>query len=845
MPDLPRSPRHTGAMYRVEAAAPTNLPARLTTFVGRAREQAEVLHLLRAARLVTITGPGGMGKTRLALESAASLLPEYRDGVWLVELSPLPSPGLLLQAVSQAVGLRDEYNQPRMESLLEFLGGKRLLLVLDNCEHMVDDVAALVEHMLTACPQLSVLATSREALRIPGEMVYNLPPLSVPDPAFVDGSRGLSQYESVQLFCARAGEVLPGFTLDEDDAPALARMCQRLEGLPLAIELAAARLRVLSVRQISDRLERDFNLLTAASRTAVPRQQTLKAAFDWSYNLLSAEERLLFRWLSPMPGSWPLEAAETIARSAGLQPNAVLDLLTQLVDKSLVLRLNQPGESARYRVMSTIRQYGLEKLGETGEREPAGRAFLEYSIRLADEAARGLWSRDVVAWLDRLDLELDNLRFAMEWTISHGLAEPALRIAAGLLEFWDLHTLFVEGAGWLERALALPGAQDPALAGLRARALLALGVLVMRRHDLALGTEWINQALALAETLGDTHTLGMARMWLARMHTTRRDYPAAAHFFQLALADLRASGDEWNALTIEHYLAARPLVQHNEPRAQRELLEASLARARQTGHLVVLADALIGLGDLELHAGNYDHAYDHINEAITIYHRLGNDVWVAESVVHLGVVQRMRGDLQQALQFLFVGLHMLLKANVRKINISYALVQVAEIASLCGAYELAAELTGCAEDLVIQAGAARLDLISDSYEAFINALREQVSAPELVEAAARGAALGQVKLVEIAEPLLMACLASHAQAAEPAPQSPAEAFGLTAREQEVLALVATGLTDQQVAERLFLSPRTVGKHLQSIYRKLDVTSRSAATRFALDHGLAGDLRSST
>jgi len=741
MSGIARPPFTINTGYHLEPAAPpNNLPAQLTTFIGRASERADVLRLLRSARLVTLTGPGGMGKTRLALESASAALADFANGVWLVELAPLPVSSLAVQAVSQAVGLRDEYGQARLDMLLSFLGSKRLLLVLDNCEHIVDDVAALVEQMLTACPNLSVLATSREALRIPGETVYSVPPLSVPDPAFVSDSRVLSQFESVQLFCARAAEVLPGFTLAQEDVPALARMCQRLEGLPLAIELAAARLRVLSVRQISERLERDFNLLSGARRTAAPRQQTLKSAFEWSYNLLSAEERLLFRSLSIIPGSWTLGAAETIARSAGLQPYAVLDLLSQLVDKSLVTRMDRAGEEVRYRVMSTIRQFGLEKLEENGEIERTGGAFLEYITCMADDAVKGLWSRDQVEWLNRLELELDNLRHSMEWTISNGMAEQALRISSGLLEFWDLHTIFIEGSRWLERALALPGAQEPALAKLRARAILALGVLI-------------------------------------------------------------------------------------------------------------LADALMGLAEVDVREQMFDRAYERISEAINIFRELGNGVWVAESIVQLGGVQKMRGNLGQATILIFVGLHMLLKSNVRKLNISFALSQVAELCNDCGEYRLAAQLIGCAEDLVRQAGAARLEQHSGDFEGHMSVLRQHLSEQEIAEAIAEGAAMGAIRLAEIAEPLLMESFAD----AKPGVQAPVEAsqaaahepFGLTAREQEVLRLVATGLTDQQVADQLYLSPRTVGKHLQSIYRKLDVTTRSAATRFALDHGLADEVRSST
>ena len=406
---------------------------------------------LRSARLLTLTGPGGSGKTRLALEIAAECLGDFTDGAWLVALAPIADPALVSRAVAQALGLDDKSGQTVQRALSEHLRDKSLLLMLDNCEHLVAACAELAESLLQAAPGLRILATSREALGVTGENSYPVPALPLPDAGQTPTLEVLAQSEAVRLFVERAAAVRPVFALTEDNAAAVAQICQRLDGIPLAIELAAARTRALTADQIAARLDKRFGLLTSGSRTAPPRQQTLRGAIDWSYDLLSPAERRLLRRLSVFAGGWSLEAAEEAAGA----PEA-LDLLSQLVSKSLVLAEQRPGQEGRFRMLETIREYAQEKLAEAGEAEAAQDQHLTYYVALAEEAEPELRGHGQAQWLKRLDQENDNLRAALAWAIQSGQAEPALHLAGDLGGFWNMRGYLLEGHRWLEAALSLP-----------------------------------------------------------------------------------------------------------------------------------------------------------------------------------------------------------------------------------------------------------------------------------------------------------------------------------------------------------------------------------------------------
>jgi len=452
-----------------------NLPLQLTSFIGRIREMAEVKYLLSATRLLTLIGPGGAGKTRLSLQVANELLDQYPDGAWFVELAPISDPLLLPRTTAIAIGLRDEPKRPVIDMLCDYLRGKQLLLILDNCEHLVEACAQLVDRLLHASPKLSIIASSREAFGIAGEASYRVPSLGLPDLKNLPSFESLDQYEAVRLFTERATSAVSTFRVTNENASAVAQICHRLDGIPLAIELAAAKVRALSVDQISKRLDDRFRLLTSGNRTALERHQTLRATLDWSHNLLSPEEQILFRRLSIFVDGWTLEAAESVCANdsnlGGIRSEDIQNLLEHLVNKSLVSAEEWQSET-RYRVLETMRQYAGEKLIEAGESENLRERHLEYFLDLAESAAPHLRKPEQLEWLARLEAEHENMRAALEWSLGMERPEYALRLAAALGTFWFMHCYWLEGAKWLESALAKP-AQDLTLAErtVRARAL--------------------------------------------------------------------------------------------------------------------------------------------------------------------------------------------------------------------------------------------------------------------------------------------------------------------------------------------------------------------------------------
>jgi non-specific serine/threonine protein kinase len=480
-------------------SVPGNLPLPLTSFVGRDTAIAEVTRLLSTTRLLTLTGAGGCGKSRLALRIGEEVRRAYADGAWLVELAALSDPTLLPHTVASALGVREAPGRPLLDLLTAYLRGRSLLLILDNCEHLVAACAPLAETLLRACPGLTILATSRHVLGVAGETAWRVPSLAVPDLHSPPPLERLVHYEAVQLFIDRATAAQPGLQVTQQNAPAVARICHHLDGIPLAIELAAARARVFAVEQIAARLDDRFRLLTAGPRTALPRQQSLGATVDWSYALLSEPERALLRRLAVCAGGWTFEAAEVVAAGDGVQPYAVLDLLAQLVDKSLVIAEERRG-AVRYRLLETIREYACDRLQAAGEAAGTRDRHRAYFLALAEEAEPQLRGAESQRFLDRLEEEHANLRVALEWALaSPDGGEAALRLSGALAWFWWLRSYHDEGWRWLERALA--GAPEASAA--RMKALHGAGYLAHHRRDSALARALLGESLAIARALDD------------------------------------------------------------------------------------------------------------------------------------------------------------------------------------------------------------------------------------------------------------------------------------------------------------------------------------------------------
>lgn len=489
----------------------TNLPMPLTSFIGREREMEEVKHLLAATRLLTLAGTGGIGKTRLAIQASSDLTNLYKDGVWWIELAPLKDGRLVPQAVAQVLRVRESPGELLTESLIRFLREKHVLLVLDNCEHLITSCAQLASDLLTQCAHLKILTTSREGLGITGETTFQVPVLSFPMLGHLSQLQTLREFESVHLFAERAAAANPELPLTQQNAFAVTQICQRLDGVPLAIELAAARVKFLTLEEIAKRLDDRFALLTQGSRTALPRHQTLRALVEWSYDLLSEEERVLWRRLSVFLGGWTLEAAEAICSDDVLRKLQIMELLSHLVDKSLVIVEDQNG-STGYRMLETIRQFGQEILQSSGENDTIGAQHLTYFLALAERASARLLTVEQKKWFANLDADYGNLRSAFSWAIETDIT-AALRLAIALAQYWEVRGYINEGRIALERALQ---SDQSVPVDIRANGLRWQSKFAARQGDYAEAKESVEESLALSRELGDIpgilrslHNLGM------------------------------------------------------------------------------------------------------------------------------------------------------------------------------------------------------------------------------------------------------------------------------------------------------------------------------------------------
>jgi non-specific serine/threonine protein kinase len=623
---------------------PHNLPLQLTSFIGTEQKLAQVKQLLASSRLLTLTGAGGVGKTRLALEVAAEVLGEYPNGVWFVELAPLADSALVPQAVASTLGVREAPGQALVDGLTDYLGAKTVLLLLDNCEHLIEATAQLADRLLRACPGLRVLATSREPLNMGGETAWRVPSLALPEFQPPPPLERLTQYEAVRLFMARAAAALPGFAVTNENAAAVAEICYRLDGIPLAIELAAARVKAFSAEQIRARLDDRFRLLTGGSRTAMPRQQTLRAAVDWSYDLLSEEERVLLNRLSVFAGGWTLEATEAIGAEEPARRAAVLGLLPQLVDKSLVLA-HEEGGTERYWMLETIRQYAAEKLGESGEAVRARDRHLAYFLGFAEAAYPKLSGPDQPVWLERLEREHDNLRAALAWSLAGCDPEAGLQLAGALLFLWTFHSHLTEGRHWLGDLLRQVGesAASPPRSAAYARALRVASNLARLQGDYAAAQTYAEEAVAVSRELGDELDLAWSMRLLSAALIAQGDHATAQVNLEASAAMCRAGGDSWS-LAMSLFFLGSAAHGAGDLDAAQSLEEECAALFRQVGDRFGLGYALGWLGELARIQGDYARAERFYQESMALLQELGDRRGRAGRLVSLGFVALHRQD---------------------------------------------------------------------------------------------------------------------------------------------------------------------------------------------------------
>jgi predicted ATPase/DNA-binding CsgD family transcriptional regulator len=779
-------------MHMAQRLPRHNLPLQVTSFIGREREMAEVKGLLPTTHLLTLTGAGGSGKTRLALEVAAGLSHAYQDGVWLVELAALADPSLVARTAASTLGLPDLPGSGAAAGLADFLRDRTLLLILDNCEHVIDEAAALVDTLLHACPGLTVLATSREPLNCAGETTWLVPSLGVPPDTGGDrlSLDHLTQYEAVRLFIERARAVLPGFTVTEQNAPALAEICVRLDGIPLAIELAAARMRVFSVEQIAARLDDRFRLLTAGQRTAMPRHQTLRAATDWSYNLLAEPERALLRRLSVFAGGWSFEAAEAVGAGDGIQTHAVLDVLAQLVDKSLVIAEEKRGV-VRYRMLETIRQYAREKLEETGEADHIRDQHLACFLSLAEESEPSLRGAEVRVVLERLEDEHDNLRVALEWSLTPARTdETALRLSGALTWFWWLRSYHNEGYQWLTRALAA----SPHRSAARMKALHGAGWLAHHRRDSDTALALFDESLGIARELRDQWTVAWALHGLARVAYFDNDPATARSFGEASLTIAEQVGDGWLTAWVLHVLGLAAFIATDYPTARAHYAR-SLAIRRQLGYQEGIGILLFLMAVVALREGDLGQAHALSREAIAFVHSVQGPWGHAMSMALFSHLAAVDGQPVRAVR---------LGAVATALRESYhtPLIPMSE------------------------------GLLAESLEMARLALDDQAYAAAWAE--------GRVMSLDegVAEALAVEVDPAGAPPdGAPDPLQSSNVAGLTATELQVLRLLAGGRTTKEIAAELVVAVSTVDRHLTHIYQKLGVRNRAEATALAHRHGL--------
>jgi predicted ATPase/class 3 adenylate cyclase len=621
-------------------AFPNNLPVQLTSFIGRENEIAEVKRELNDHRLVTLTGSGGTGKTRLSLQVAADLLEKFDHGVWFIELAPLADPDLIPQTILSTIGISEQPNKTPLEILKEYLHEKKALIVLDNCEHLIESSASVTNTLLNAASKIKILASSREALGVKGELSYPVPSLSLPDVKHLPTIEQLSQYEAVRLFIDRALLVTAHFVVDKDNAPFIAQICYRLDGIPLAIELAAARIKMMSVEQISKRLDDRFRLLTGGARTALPRQQTLRALIDWSYDILSDNERLLLRRLSVFAGGWTLEAVEQVCSGDGIEGYDVLDLLTQLLNKSLVVVMegSQSGET-RYRMLETIRQYAREKLMEASGSEIIRQQHLNYFMKLAEQAEPELYRSDQLRWLNRLDDELDNLRMALEWALATDV-ESGLRIAALPWRFWHARSYFREIGEWLAGLLEHYNAVD----SLHVQALAIYSFCIVRQGNFPETLKIAEQSLQMARALSDRQLEAFCLSFLGLFTILQGSVGEGAPFLEQSLAIYRALGDKIGQANALEWLSN----DHNDIERAADFSRESLRLYRELGHLSGMIGSLTSLARLTVWRWDFSSPAPWLEEAISISRQLGDQSSEEEPLMLFGILAYWQGDYGQA-----------------------------------------------------------------------------------------------------------------------------------------------------------------------------------------------------
>lgn len=813
-----------------------NLPASFSSFVGREREIREIQELLLSNRLVTLTGPGGCGKTRLSIKIAQELSGEFEHGVWLVELASISDPTLVPQIIAAALNVREKSGRELMDLLIDSLSARTVLLVIDNCEHLILACARVAEMLLQNCPDLKILATSREALGLTGEIAWIVPPLSLPEQqpwtnpvSAQDAVHFYAESESVQLFVNRAKAISPDFTLNSENGSWVAEICRRLDGMPLAIELAAARVRSLTVQEIAQRLDDRFNLLTGGSRTGHPRQQTLAATLEWSYALLSEKEQKVLQRLSVFAGGATMEAAEAVCTGDGVEVAEVLDLLSYLVDKSLVTTdISEQGET-RYCLLETIRQNALERLSESGEVDISRNHHLDFFIQWAERAEPHLDKPEQVEWLERYEAEHDNLRAALEWcNDDQKRPEAGLQLAAACGRFWRLHSYLSEGRKRLSTALSRAGEYGQTIT--HARVLTFISNITYLQSDYPAMRPLAERALSIWRELGEAGRFGAAITldMLGELATEEGDYVQAPVLFGEALEIFRELNDVRGIGGI-HMQLGWMAIRTGDLEQAKVHLEEFLSLTQQVGDKTFLSFAYSGLGEVAVRLGEYKRAASLLGQSLALNRERGDKWGIGTSLGSLGWVALRQRDFKRMKEMLGESLVVRMETN-DKGGIAWCLEKLAEAKFEQSRFDIAVKIFGHAAALRAPLGSVIDPADQPDHNRIISDLRSALGEDAFVALWAEGEAMTLENIIEIA-------LAETESIAESTRAEKEQFGGLTAREREVAMLIAQGKSNREIAEAMTVGIKTIETYITRILNKLGFTSRVQIATWAMEKGL--------
>lgn len=763
-------------------ARPNNLPVQLTSFIGREKEIADVKNLLNKTRLLTLLGPGGTGKTRLSLQTGADLIDDFANGVWITELAPLPDPLLLPNVIAETLGLKEQPGNKTEDILAEYLSDKEILLILDNCEHLIEPCAVLAEKLLQSSTKLKIIATSREALRCDGEITHKVLSLEHPDPLKKIPAIQLAQYEAVRLFIERALAVNPNFRINNENAPALAQICYQLDGIPLAIELAAVRIRVLPLEKICEKLNDRFKLLTGGKRTALPRQQTLKALIDWSYDLLLENEKILWRRLSVFSGGWTLEDAEEICSDDPIEREDILELTNGLVEKSIILFNDNTN---RYKMLETIKQYGKEKLDETDETKIFRTRHLNYYLKLCEGAIPELTGPAANSWLNRFEDEHPNIQTALDWAVNDKQNEKGHRLAGSITKLWDLRGYLSEARNWFDKLLQnTEGLSQTILANSKRHA----GMFATQQGHNDIASKLIGESLEIFREIGDKNGISNSLNILGMIEMDLGRYESSKKFLTESLGMRKTLGNKIALASGLNSLGLVLLAEGNLTEAEKYFSEC-LEIAKEIKDDMYIGIGLNNLGQIYATNGDYEKAKTFFEEGLQIDRDLGNKNGLSFSLANMGILAYINKDFSSAKNYLQEGLTISremgnrlgelyalcslgqvfiaekeikkaenyfeecltkLKGNSDNKVLAICLAGIAEIKLMTGDFASAAKLSGAVQRTINSTGAYIEEETKTKIEEIMKSVKENISEEKFLEEFEKGKYLSEEEVFAFA-----------------------------------------------------------------------------------------------